>query len=213
MPLVGAVQGRNGWVKSAAALTLGMVLVTAVFGALVGGAGGALAGLVSSRTLTAQVMKTGMVAFGFLMVAVALGEFRFVRRLLPDPHFVPMPETLENVGPDHSSLRRALLTGASVAATFGIICTRPTYLALLLYVALVGSAAYGAVALGAYGIGLAIPVVLGGRILAVPTRSARLVGWLSTREEGLRLAQGVSLALLGTMVLTYFWFRYAVPSG
>jgi cytochrome c biogenesis protein CcdA len=185
-----------------------MVLVTAAFGAIVGAAGGALTDVISSKTFTAQVMKTGMVTFGALLLVAGLGELGFVRRLLPEVHLSAAANPPE--GRPH---RRAVLTGMSVAATFGIICTRPTYLALLLYIALVGSAAYGAVALGAYGIGLAIPVALGGRVLAVPARSARLVDWLTTREEGLRLAQGTLLALLGTTVLAYFWFRYAVPSG
>ena len=213
MPLVQAAQGVKAWAKATIALTVGMVVVTAVFGALVGAFGGAMSDYLASRTLTAQIMKTAMVSFGSLMLLLGLGELRFIRRLLPDTHFTPTGEGAQGHSVRDGWYRRALITGASLAVTFGIICTRPTYLALLLYVAVVGSAAYGAAALGAYGIGLAVPVVLGGRILFAPTRAMRVVGWLQAREEGLRLAQGVLLALFGATVVAYFWFRYAIPSG
>ncbi len=212
MPLVQAATGVRAWAKMALALTLGMMLVTGTFGGLVGGFGGTLTDVFGSRTLTAQVMKVGMATLGSLMIALALGELGFVRRLLPGPHFGSTSAI--HVGDGSSSgYRRAAITGATIAATFGIICTRPTYLALLLYIAVVGSTPYGIVVLSAYGIGLAIPIVIGGRAFVVSSRSAKLADWLRNRLEGLRVAQGVLFALLGAMVLSYFGLRYVIPPG
>jgi cytochrome c biogenesis protein CcdA len=56
------------------------------------------------------------------------------------------------------------------AATYGIVCPKPLYLALLVYVAVVGSMAYGALALAAYGLGLATAIALGGLILLPASR-------------------------------------------
>ncbi|MEK7214644.1 MAG: cytochrome c biogenesis protein CcdA, partial [Chloroflexota bacterium] len=212
MPLVQAATQARAWAKIALAFTVGMMLVTGTFGGLVGGFGGALTDVFGSRTLTAQVMKIGMVTFGSLMIAIALGEFGFIRKLLPDPHLELASSNRVGDG-SSSGYRRAAITGATIAATFGIICTRPTYVALLLYIAVVGSTLYGIAVLGAYGIGLAIPIVFGGRLAAVSSHSAKLAGWLRTRMEGLRVAQGVLFALLGAMVLSYFSFRYVVPPG
>lgn len=206
MPVLEGVPGNRDWVRPALALALGMALVTGAFGAIVGGAGGFFGDLLASKPLVAQVMKAGMVGFGALMLLIGLGELGFIRRLLPEMH-------LGTTSGGAPATRSAFVTGASLAATFGIICTRPTYLAVLLSIALAGSAAYGALALGAYGVGLAVPVALGGRVLSASGRGLRLANWLRAREHGLHLAQGTLFLTLGSMVAVYFWFRYAVPSG
>jgi hypothetical protein len=86
---------------------------------------------------------------------------------------------LATAQPTTSKSRRWLLFGA---ATFGIICPKPLYLALLVYVAVVGSMAYGALVLGAYGLGLAASIGLGGFILLRAGRAARFSAWLPTRR-------------------------------
>ena len=107
--------------------------------------------------------------------------------------------------------RKAGALGALLAATFGIICTLPTYLALVAYVAVVGSVLYGAVALAVYGIGLATPIALGGFGLLPAGRSTRLLGWFETNREAIHTAQGILLAFLGALTAAFFWVRYAIP--
>ena len=79
--------------------------------------------------------------------------------------------------------------------------------------ATVGSMAYGALALGAYGIGLALPIVLGGLAMVPANRSARLMGWMKAKRESIHIAQGVLLAFLGALVMAFFWIRYGIPSA
>ena len=69
---------------------------------------------------------------------------------------------------------------------------------LLLYIALVGSMVYGALALGAYGLGLAVSVALTGLILLPAGRAARLSRWLAAHEEGFHVVQGLIFAVLGS---------------
>jgi cytochrome c biogenesis protein CcdA len=98
-----------------------------------------------------------------------------------------------------------------MTATFGIFCTKPLYLGLLVYVAVIGSVAYGALALGAYGLGLATTVALGGLVLIRATRAARLAAWLAAHEETFHLVQGIMLAVVGGMAVAFFWLRYIIP--
>jgi cytochrome c biogenesis protein CcdA len=90
-------------------------------------------------------------------------------------------------------------------------CTQPLYLALLVYVAVVGSVAYGAVALGAYGLGLVVSVALLGLVLLPAGRAARFNEWLVKRQSALRLVQGLVFAVLGSLTASFFWLRYAIP--
>jgi cytochrome c biogenesis protein CcdA len=211
LPLVQVARDKRDWLKTALALMGGMVVVTALFGAIVGGAGGAFAGLGASARPMALVMKPVLVAMGLLMVLAALGEFGLVRRLLPELH--PAQRLGEaSVQPvTGSPYRRAAALGVIMAATFGIICTRPTYLALLAYVAVVGSIGYGVVALAAYGVGLASPIALGGFGLLPAGRSTRVLAWLESRREAIHIAQGILLAFLGALTVAFFWVRYAIP--
>jgi len=211
LPLVQVAKDKRDWLKTALVLMAGMVVVTALFGAVVGGVGGVFAGLGASARPMALVMKPVLIGMGLLMVLAALGEFGLVPRLLPELHPAQRLAEVSASPVRGSPYRRAAALGVLIAGTFGIICTRPTYLALLAYVAVVGSVLYGAVALAVYGIGLASPIALGGFGLLPAGRSTRLLGWLETNREAIHLAQGVLLAFLGAVTAAFFWVRYAIP--
>src|SRR6266516_7739686 len=138
MPLVQAAPNKGDWLKVAGVLTISIVLVTTLFGAIVGAPAAALAGIVGSKRTMGLIMQPTLVVVGLLMLVVALGELGLIRRLLPDIH---LPESAAQ-GAAHlaggSPYRRALILGLTMAATFGIICNRPLYVVLLLYVALTG---------------------------------------------------------------------------
>ena len=152
-------------------------------------------------------MQTVLVGTGLLMVIIALGEMQLVPRLLPR---VGLGRSSEDEAP-RGLYRQAAVLGASMAATFGICCTQPVYLALVVYVAVAGSMLYGALALGAYGLGLAVSVALLGLILRPASRAARFTTWLASRVEAFHLAQGLVFAFLGALTASFFWFRYPIP--
>ena len=99
-----------------------------------------------------------------------------------------------------------------MAATFGIVCNRPLYLVLLVYVALVGGIGAGALTLGAYGFGLSSSLVVAALVLLPAGRSARLVTWLSSRAEALHITQGVAFAFMGALSVSWFLLRFVVPA-
>jgi cytochrome c biogenesis protein CcdA len=211
MPLVQAARNNREWLKTVAILGLGSVLVAALFGALLGAPASLLAGTVGSRRTMSQVMQTALVATGVLMMVVALGEMGLMRRLLPTVRFGLTSAEGASDATARGLYRQAAVMGASMAATFGICCTQPLYLALVVYVAVAGSIVYGALALGAYGLGLATSVALAGLLLRPASRAARFNAWLAAREEGFHLAQGLVFAVLGAMTVAFFWLRYAIP--
>jgi hypothetical protein len=119
-------------------LILSMVLVCALWGAVVGLPAAALAGTVGSRRVTGMIMQPILTVMGLLMLLVALGELGFIRRLLPDFRFAESLAQAAAHRAERSSYRPVLILAISMAATFGIVCNRPLYLVLLVYVALVG---------------------------------------------------------------------------
>jgi cytochrome c biogenesis protein CcdA len=208
LPLVQAARNKREWLRTVAIVTLSMVLVSALWGAIVGTPAAALAGTVGSKRAMALIMQPTLIIMGALMLVVALSELGLIRRLLPDIQ-LPMSAAegaanLAGGGPD----RRALILGLTMGATFGIICNRPLYVVLLLYVALTGGMLYGALALGAYGLGLAISIAVVGLVLLPTGRSTRLANWLGERQEAFHVVQGVAFAVMGAISLTFFLVRY-----
>jgi cytochrome c biogenesis protein CcdA len=213
MPLVQAARNTREWLTTVAVLALASVLVGALFGALVGAPASLLAGTVGSRRAMSLIMQTALVGVGVLMMAVALGELGLIRRLLPAPRLGTVAGDESAETGSRGLYRRAAAVGLGMASTFGICCTQPLYLALLVYVAVVGSAVYGALALGAYGLGLVLSVALLGLILRPAGRAVRLGAWLGSRRETFHLAQGLIFAVLGALTVAFFWLRYAIPPG
>ncbi len=210
MPLVRGRGAKAEWLKSALVLAIGMVAVTAVWGVLVALAGAAFADFFRSSRNMGLIMQPVLLVMGALMLVIALGEFGLIRRMLPELH--PASVAVQGIpGTAPWSYGRTALLGVAIAATFGIVCTLPPYLALLLNVAVVGSVVYGALALGAYGLGLATPILLGSVALGPAGRATRLMDWLAAKRDAIHVAQGILFAALGALVLVFFWARYAVP--
>jgi sulfite exporter TauE/SafE len=213
MPLLQATRDKRDFLRIAALLILSMVLVCALWGAVVGMPAAALAGTVGSRRVMGMIMQPILTIMGLLMLLVALSELGLIRRLLPDFRFP------ENVAQDaanraeRSSYRPVLILGISMAATFGIVCNRPLYVVLLVYVTLVGGMGYGALTLGAYGFGLSSSLVLAGLVLIPAGRSTRLMAWLADREEALHIVQGIAFAFMGALSVSWFLLRHVTPAA
>ena len=211
MPLVQAARNNREWLKTIAVLGLGMILISALLGAILGAPSSILAGTVGSRRTVSQILQVTLVFAGLLMLVVALGEFGLIRRLLPELHVAPAPADGAPEAGAGNRYRQAFFLGLAMAVSFGVVCSKVPYLAFLLHVAAVGSVAYGALALGAYGLGMAASVAVGGLILLPASRAARVRAWLMSRREAFHLVQGLVFAVVGAMSVAFFWLRYAVP--
>jgi cytochrome c biogenesis protein CcdA len=214
MPLSQAARNNREWCKTVAVLAVCMVAVTSVFGAIVGTPTSLLAGIIGSRRTMSLIMFPVLTVTGIMMIAIAMGELGLIRRLLPELHIAPSAPTMRaDDGGVLTRYRSVAAIGLWIAATFGIVCPKPLYLALLVYVAVVGSMTYGALALGAYGLGLAASIGLGGFILLGAGRVARFRAWIATHEEGFHLVQGVVFAVLGVLTVSFWLLRYSIPSS
>ena len=188
LPLTQVARDSRQWLRVAVVLTVSMVAVTALFGMIVGAPTRLLAGTIGSPRTMGAITQITLIVTGVLMLVVALGELGLTRRLLPSAHSAP---SLVNAPADDTSFvaryRPVAITGVWIAATFGIVCPKPLYLALLVYVAVVGSMAYGALVLGAYGLGLAAAIALCGFVLAA--RRAGVLdsapGWRPERRDSI----------------------------
>jgi len=204
MPLVQGAHGKGEWLKSTAVLSASMALVTAIWGALIAAVGGTIAETVGSASFMDAAMRIVLPIMGLVMLIIALGELGLIRRLLPDlPH--ELSPTAEERVRTAGHYREVAVLGLGIAATFGIFCTRPTYLALIVYVAATGSVAYGSLALGAYGVGMALSIALTAFGLLQASRSERLMCWLAAKREAIHVAQGFAFAFLGAVPIWFFW--------
>lgn len=213
LPLLEATRDRRDFLRVAGLLVLSMVLVCALWGVVVGMPAAALAGTVGSRRVMGLIMQPVLTVVGLLMLLVALGELGLIRRLLPDFRF---PERAVQGASDlaeRSLYRPVLILGISMAATFGIVCNRPLYLVLLVYVAVVGGMGHGALTLGAYGLGLSSSLVLASLVLIPAGRSTRMMAWLADREEALHILQGLAFAFMGALSVSWFLLRFVVPAA
>jgi hypothetical protein len=179
MPLVQAAPNRREWLKTVAIMGVCIILVTILFGAILGAPASLLAGTVGSRRTSSQIVQAALIATGILMMLVSLGELGLIRRFLPGPRSALASTEGRTETSVQGLYRQAAVLGLSMAATFGIICPKPLYLALLVYVALVGNMLYGALALGAYGLGLVVGRA--DRSYPAPSRPRGAPEWLAGR--------------------------------
>jgi len=214
LPLTQLASDYRQWLKAVGVLIVSMVAVTALFGVIVGAPTRLLASTVGSPQTMGAITQVTLIITGVLMLLVALGELGLTRRLLPSGHAAPaLPSAPADDASFVTRYRPVAITGAWIAATFGIVCPKVLYLALLVYVAVVGSMAYGALVLGAYGLGLAAAIALCGFVLVPASRGARFSAWLAAHAEGFHLIQGVVFAVLGALSVSFWWLRYTVPTA
>jgi cytochrome c biogenesis protein CcdA len=190
-----------------------MVLVTGAWGAIIATAGRAFAATVGNAKFQTDAMRVVLPIMGGVMLIVALGELGVVPRLLPDLPHALSPAAEARVRASRGRYRQVAALGFSIAATFGIVCSRPTYVALIVYIAAVGSVAYGVLAMAVYGAGMALSIALTALGTLQMSRSPRLMAWLAARQEAIHVTQGIVFAFLGAVPIWFFWARNALGFG
>ena len=196
--LEGRPTGRSR-LATLAAFALGGIVPLAIGGALLGIAGQAWWELFAdgaARKVFAAIVYPllGIVALGYALSELELISLRGALERVAGPALPP----------SEAPLRRAFTLGATFGAGMGIACPMPAYYALVGWVLLAGSPAYGAAVLGMYGLGrVAAPVAVGLAVAAGVERrgvSQRLVQ-LGGR---MRWASGGAMAMLGAFLIVLF---------
>lgn len=192
LPLVvgGALQGHRA---APVAMGIGMASSFALIGLLVGTLGDAL-GLSSDVVRSAGGVM--LFAFGLVMLIPAL-DARFSRWM------TPLASSAQTAGArlDSGSLVGALALGGLLGLVWSP-CSGPLLGSALALVASEGGAGRGALILGLFGIGAAVPLVAAAYASRAGFSRAR--GWVLGRAARVKQVFGVGLLALGLAILTGF---------
>ncbi|WP_319242857.1 cytochrome c biogenesis protein CcdA [uncultured Propionivibrio sp.] len=190
LPLVlgGAIQGNR---LAPVVMGSGMAISFALIGMLVGALGPAL-GIDSDNIRVSGALL--LVAFGLVILIPALNR-RFSEWMLP------IASSANNASSrlDGGSLGGAFLLGGVLGLVWSP-CSGPLLASALTLVASEGGAARGALILGLFGIGAAMPLVA----VAYASRRgfSRARGWVLTRIDAIKKGFGIIILLTGIAVLT-----------
>ena len=190
LPLVlgGAVQGNR---LAPLAMGSGMALSFALIGLLIG-ALGPLLGIDSDSVRTFGALL--LIAFGLVMLVPQLNQ-RFTAWMMP----IASSANNASARLDSGSLGGAFLLGAVLGLVWSP-CSGPLLASALTLVASEGGASRGALILGVFGIGAAIPLVA----VAYASRRgfSRARGWVLSRIELIKKAFGLLILLTGIAILS-----------
>ncbi len=180
----------------------GLVLVGALVGAVVGFLGGQfipiLAGLSASAMLTAVIVFT---IVGLVVLYFGLAELDMVpqRRLLSGTFHWAQQSGLKLRG-----YRKSFAVGATMGGALGVGCPFPTYHAILLWAAIVGSPAYGALLGAVLALGRILPLLLFGLLARLRVSPRTMMDWIGEKNETVHLVSGIGLVVLGVFSIV-FW--------
>lgn len=190
LPLVlgGAVQDKR---LAPLAMGAGMAASFALIGLLLGAAGPAL-GLDSDHIRTAGALL--LIAFALVMLIPALSE-RFSTWMLPIASSAHGASARLSGG----SLGSAFLLGGVLGLVWSP-CSGPLLASALTLVASEGGAGRGALILGIFGTGAALPLV--GVAYASRSGFNRARGWVMLRIDGIKKAFGLLIGATGLAILS-----------
>jgi cytochrome c biogenesis protein CcdA len=187
-----------GRLRSLGAFALGATLPLAAAGAILGLAGGGLWDSLSGQDRVVFA-ATFYPLLGLVAVGYALNQFgilnlqgAFVRVTGP-----AMPG-------EEAPTRRSAVLGATFGAGLGIACPMPTYYALLAWVAVAASPWYGALVLGAYGLGRVLPPIVLGLLMVAGTSRRAVSQRLVAAHDRIEWGSAVVMATLGVFLIALF---------
>ena len=190
LPLVlgGAVQGNR---LAPLAMGSGMAISFALIGLVIGALGPAL-GIDSDNVRIFGALL--LIVFGLVMLVPVLNQC-FTEWMLP----IASSANAASSRLDGGSLGGAFLLGGVLGLVWSP-CSGPLLASALTLVASEGGASRGALILGLFGIGAAIPLVA----VAYASRSgfARARGWVLARIDTIKKAFGVVILVTGVAILT-----------
>lgn len=193
-------KSKKEWLLSAGFYTLGLMIVMAIVGAVVGFLGFLFIDSLAktSTKLTVSVIVYTLV--GFYATLGGLQEFGFIKvaKLFPwlgQPRFI----TKKIKG-----YRQSFVLGAVIGGGFGIGCPFPTYHAVLAFIAAIGNPLIGALALGGSAVGRVIPIFIVGSLLVSGFGAQRIFGWIAKRSNTIHMMNAIALSLLGVFMIMYW---------
>ncbi len=191
----GRDSGRS-WVPPFLLFTVGITVVMAGWGAVVGLAGGGIVRFLSDLSRRFTLTEILYSLLGVLALLMALWEFGWVRLPRIGRHR-SIPMGIAKLG----AYPRSLAMGAALGGGFGVGCPFPTYQAVLAWAAVVGSPVYGAAALAANALGRAAPLWVIGALAYRGAEQRAISRWLLGNSSRARLINGTALAAFAGLML------------
>ncbi|MFQ5556558.1 MAG: cytochrome c biogenesis protein CcdA [Acidimicrobiales bacterium] len=191
----GADRGRS-WVPPLGLFTTGIVVVMAVWGVVIASVGGGIVDLLATPSRQFTVTEIIYTTLGALALLLALWELELVRLpRLGGPR--AMPIGIGRLGP----YPRSLAMGAALGGGFGVGCPFPTYQAVLVWAAVVGNPAYGALLLAANALGRALPLWIIARAVYHGGDQRAVSRWLLANNSRAKLVNGTVLATFAGLMI------------
>ena len=201
---------KPNWLINLFWYSLGLILVGALVGGIVGLLGGQAISLL--KGFSESALQTAVIVFslvGFIVLYFGLAEFGFIRQrgLLSGLFHKAQESSLKMSG-----YRKSFTVGATLGGALGVGCPFPTYHAVLLWTALVGNPFYGALLGGVLALGRILPLAAFGLLASVKVSPLRMVALISSKREMVHLISGVGLVILGIFSTT-FWILFIGPKA
>ena len=174
-------------------------LPLAALGVGLGFAGDAVLGLLDTMRAKMTFAVVLYSLLGIVAIGYALSELGVIR--LPS-----LTEKIRgaNMPGQDKPYRRSLVLGSTMGAGMGMGCPMPTYYILLGWAAAAANPLYGAIVLGAYGLGRVLPAVgLGALVVAGMERKKVSRGMTEFRERTSGITNGF-VAAMGSYLLVLF---------
>ena len=197
--ILGSRNGLSQRVALSLLFLAASALPLAAVGLGLGFGGDAVLGLLDEMSAKMTFAVVLYSALGVLAIGYALSELGFFH----------LPSVFSRVAgpnlPDQDRpYRRAVVLGSTFGAGLGIGCPMPQYYIILGWAVAAANPLYGAILLGAYGLGRVLPAVgIGALITAGVERRKVSQGMTSFRERTSGITNGV-LAAMGSYLIVLF---------
>ncbi len=200
----------ENWITNLFLYSLGLILVGALVGAVAGLLGKQLTPLLG--TLFSSATQTAVVVFslvGFIVFYFGLVEFGFIKPigLFRRPFHTAQRKSLGKRG-----YYRSFAVGIAMGGALGVGCPFPTYHAVLLWAAIIGSTLYGALLGGVLALGRVFPLLIFGLLVRSKVSPKKMADWIANKAETVHLVNGISLVTLGSFSLA-FWLALIGPKA
>jgi len=193
---------KGNWLTNLFFYSSGLILVGAVVGAVVGLLGKQFTTILA--TVSTSAMQTAVVVFslvGIIVLYFGMAEFGFIK---PVGLFRQLFHKAQQTSLGKRGYYRSFAVGIAMGGALGVGCPFPTYHAVLLWAAIIGSTLYGALLGGVLALGRVFPLLLFGLLVRSKVSPQKMADWITNKADTVHLINGISLVILGVFSLA-FW--------
>jgi len=191
--------GKTEWLGSLLWYSLGLIIIGVILGGLVGLLGKGILTLINNFSSSSLILAIIIFSIiGVIVLIFGLGEFGYLRL----PHLGGPKFQLAN---NLKGYKKSFANGALVGGALGIGCPFPTYHAVLIWAAIIGSPLFGALLLGVLSFGRVLPLLFIG-LATYSINPNRVVTWVSEKGKLIHTINAMSLVILGIFLISFWLF-------